>query len=405
MSSMFSPIKKILFYGVIYTSVRMLVGAISAIYLLAKGVDILDVGTIKAFQAGVIMILDIPLAYVADQKSRKLSVIGASLFSALWLYTMGISETLWVFYLAEFFNSVSLALFSGSFTSYLIDKNIEFDKSKQNIQKIIGKFNKYQHAGMAVSATLGAFFITVESQVIWFISCFLMVLLTASSVSLLPKDTIQSKAQDRKTILTDVLNILKDILTRIEIKWIVLMLIFITAYYQSIIQFWQLVISIDKKNLITEGHIYGIIFAAILLIQSLSGYLVEKLPKRQVFYVALCLTLALLPYPLFMSINYLYSTSIVIIVLFFIIRSLIIVLHSVVHENITSKLRSTYDSAISTIVRIILLIMLPSLGFLVDQFGFISLYLLYVFIFFSFIACMLLNRHLTSHSSGWLRRR
>lgn len=402
---MFNPVNKILFYGVAYTSVRMLVGAISAVYLFAQGVGIFDIGMIKTFQAAMILVLDIPLAYFADQKSRKLSIILASLFSIFWLFTMGISETLGLFYLAEFFNSVSLALFGGAFISYLIDKNAEFDKSKQSIQKIIGKFYKYQHIGMTFFAIIGAFFITIDSSEIWFISCLLMILLVVISIPLLPNDSITSISQNKKNIFNNVFNIFKDIMCRAEIKWVVLILILTMVYYQSVIQFWQLIIGIDEKTIIQEGYIYGIIFAMILLIQSLSGYVVEKYSKKYIFYLVVFLTLMLFPYTWFAKIDYFYATSFTIIVLFFIIRTLIITLQATLHENITAEFRATYDSVISTIVRIILLIMLPSLGFMTDEFGFTPLYVLYLFIFFIFVGFRLLNTHLTKHSSGRLRRR
>ena len=147
---MWTPINKIIGYGVIFSSLRMLVGAISAVYLIAVGLEIQDVGFIKAFQASVIFILDIPLAYIADKKSRKLSIVISVFFALLWLFTMGVGKVRFHFYVAEFFNAISLALMSGAFTSYLIDKEKENSRNANNIKKVLGKYHKYQFFGMGI---------------------------------------------------------------------------------------------------------------------------------------------------------------------------------------------------------------------------------------------------------------
>lgn len=387
---MLNSISNILYVGVLFSSMRMLVGAISVIYLVTNDVNIIDIGIIKSFQAGIILILDIPLAYLADKKSRKLSVIGAMAFGVLWLITMGLANELYVFYIAEFFNAISLALFSGSFISYLIDKNIELSgKENNDIQKIIGKFHKYQYISMGFSAMIGATFITVESRELWFISGFILLILTIVSFKILPKDVLhKSKESSNIMFSKEISGIFKNLITHTKIKWAVFILIVVMIYYQSIIQFWQIVINSDIDEITTSGYVYGIIFALILFAQSFSGYLAEKLTKKSVILVIFFLTLLLLIYPVFSKINYFYSTIFAIILLFLLVRLIMLMLQSIIHENIESKLRSSYDSVISTIVRLFLLGVLPILGFAINKFGFMPLYSSYLAV--SFVVLMLI---------------
>ena len=161
-----TSIKKIFIYGVLFNSIRMLIGAISAVYLIAVGLEIKDVGFLKAFQALIIFTLDIPLAYIADKKSRRLSVVGSVLFGAVWLFVMGYGSELYHFYIAEFFNAISIALFSGSFISYLIDKGKE---NNYPVKGLIGRYNKFAFLGMGIAEFLGSAFISVDSRLIWYI--------------------------------------------------------------------------------------------------------------------------------------------------------------------------------------------------------------------------------------------
>lgn len=365
-----SPVNTILIYGVIFTSTRMLVGAISAVYLLARGVNVVDIAFIKAFQAGIILLLDIPLAYIADKKSRKLSLIAAVSFSVLWLITMGLGNSLASFYLAEFFNAVSLALLSGSATAYLVDKQLEINNDDKAIQYIIGKFSKYQHIGMGLCAFAGSLFIEIDSRTIWFVAAAILSVQLLGLSWLLPKDTQHHEEEaEQLTPYKEIFNIFKDLLYRKSLSWFAGSLMFVMIYYQVIIQFWQILINAEATVLYQQGYIYGLVFTAILFVQSYSGHIAQKLTKRT---TALIVLLSMLPQLLVILLPeryVIYGVILTVIFIFFSIRLMGIVLESVIHERISSKMRSTYSSVISSIVRIILLLIIPVSGMAIKEFG------------------------------------
>ena len=71
-----------------------------------------------------------------------------------------------------------------------------------------------------------------------------------------------------------------DIFKNIEIKQYFLASFICGIYYQVIIQFWQL-IAYDSSNIAQKGLYYSIIFSLILIAQSFSGYLIERLSQKQ----------------------------------------------------------------------------------------------------------------------------
>ncbi len=364
-----NPINRIIAYGVIFSSLRMLVGAISAVYLIAVGLRIQDVAYIKAFQALVIFVLDIPLAYIADKKSRKLSVVLSVFFAALWLFTMGVGYKKYHFFIGEFFNAVSLALLSGAYISYLIDKGKEYSSDACSIKQLLGKYHKFQFMGMGVAALIGSAFVTVSSRLIWIIAGLLVSFQFLILSWMLPKDVQFERVEEKLSAYGEIFGIFKDIVRRIEIKWFAFSLFLVMVYYQVIIQFWQLIIQQADKSVSKYGIYYGITFTLILFAQSVSGYLAEKLSEEFNTVIVLIFGLVSL---IFLDMPYDYAVYFIpasIILMFFSIRLMTIVLQSKVHEKIEARLRSTYDSVISTVVRLFLLLFIPAVGIAFNAHG------------------------------------
>jgi len=378
-------INKIIIYGVAFNSTRMLVGAISAVYLVSMGLGITEIGFIKTFQALIIFLLDIPLAYLADKKSRKLSIVFSVFFATLWLFTMGLGQNLYHFYIAEFFNAISLALISGAYISYLIDISKKELKKKTDLKKILGKYNKYLFIGMAIAALIGSAFIKIDSRVIWIVAGSLTGVQFVIMGLFLPKDIDFTTAKST-SIYREIYNIFEDILKRAEIKWQVFSLFFVMVCFQITIQFWQLIIKQEDSFIYIYGVYYGIIFALILLSQSLSGYVAQKLSKKSIFLIVLFFGGVCLASLIVSQYYFLPLIIVSIITMFFTIRLMTIILQAKIHTKIASQMRSTYDSVISTFVRVVLLIFIPITGILFDSYGNITFFALFFIAFVFYIS-------------------
>lgn len=241
-------LKTIIFYGVAFGSFRMLIGGISTLYLLSKNIDLIDLGLLKSFQFGLMMIIDLPLSYIADRYSRKLSTILGILFGSFWLLTTAFASEIWQFYVAEAFNAISLSLFGGAYISYLIDiKNKQYPDLDN--KTLLSYDNKYNSLGMAICAFVGAGFLEPASNIIWIIAGTLLFIVSMGAFLQLPSDIYQSTHNNISDLKINTPNFSENLGRLIsilkikqEICYGLIVLSILLIYFQTILQLWQPVI-------------------------------------------------------------------------------------------------------------------------------------------------------------------
>ena len=379
-------LKTIIFYGVAFCSFRMLIGGISTLYLLSKNIDLIDLGLLKSFQFGLMMIIDLPLSYIADRYSRKLSTILGILFGSFWLLTTAFASEIWQFYVAEAFNAISLSLFGGAYISYLIDiKNKQYPDLDN--KTLLSYDNKYNSLGMAICAFVGASFLEPASNIIWIIAGTLLFIVSMGAFLQLPSDIYQSTHNNISDLkintpnfsenLGRLISILK---TKQEICYGLIVLSILLIYFQTILQLWQPVIkNFNTGNL---GWIYGMFFSIVSLAQLLSSYAINSNIKNKYTYILICLFLSLL---LMLSAITLFQHStkgvvlivISLFIMFFGIKFLMIEASAKFHDIIPNNHRSLLDGMAFFISRTILLIIFPAITYLIQKMGFIALPLIF----------------------------
>lgn len=379
-------LKTIIFYGVAFGSFRMLIGGISTLYLLSKNIDLIDLGLLKSFQFGLMMIIDLPLSYIADRYSRKLSTILGILFGSFWLLTTAFASEIWQFYVAEAFNAISLSLFGGAYISYLIDiKNKQYPDLDN--KTLLSYDNKYNSLGMAICAFVGTSFLEPASNIIWIIAGTLLFIVSMGAFLQLPSDIYQSTHNNISDLkintpnfsenLGRLISILK---TKQEICYGLIVLSILLIYFQTILQLWQPVIkNFNTGNL---GWIYGMFFSIVSLAQLLSSYAINSNIKNKYTYILICLFLSLL---LMLSAITLFQHStkgvvlivISLFIMFFGIKFLMIEASAKFHDIIPNNYRSLLDGMAFFISRTILLIIFPAITYLIQKMGFIALPLIF----------------------------
>lgn len=386
---MWTSVNKIILYGVLFNSLRMLVGAISAIYFTTIGFSFMEITYIKTFQIFVILTLDIPLSYITDKNSKKLSIILSAIFAILWLLIMGLGHEKYHFYIAEFLNAISISLMSGAFIAYLISNRDSNNKS-ETIQIILGKYSQYQFLFMGIASLVASFFINVDSKTIWIVSAFLISIQVITLSWILPKDT-KTYSSTKPSFSSDIIKILFDILSNINIKWYFYFIILLSIFYKTIIQFWQLIVN-DNSHINENAIYFGIIFSLILFAQSISGYIAHKYkPKNNyiVVVIVMLIIFLILLISVFNMDKFIFLPA-MIIYMFMVNKLMLIIITSKIHENINDDLRATYDSVISVFIRILLFGTFPLIGFL---YTFIGLHLIVILFVISCIPYfMFLNK-------------
>jgi len=375
---MLRPISYIIFYGSAFSSFRMLIGSISALYLIHNGFSLSEVGLIKTFQALVIFALEIPISIFSDKNSRKLSAILSVFFGAIWLMIMGLGSEKWHFFLAEFFNAISLALTSGAFIAYIIDSGKKEDPTKHS-KYWIGKYEKFLFFGMAVCSFVGGAFISTDNKYIWIVSSLLCFFLLVFFSWLLPED----KNKEGKEKNNSSIEILKEVFKTMESirvpKSFIVSLVLIMVFYQILIQYWQpLTSDFISDSYSKSGFIFGAILSVSLIAQSFAGYVCEKVSSVEKSLTISIISNALCVAALFISINYIKELIIFSIVfMFFGCRLLTSSLNSMIQQEIQSSIRATLSSVISMITRILILIIMPLFGYMVTVLSWNAIILIY----------------------------
>jgi MFS family permease len=357
-----------LMFGVIYGSVRMLVGGVSALYILSTGMSLAELGALKTLQAIVLLFVDLPFGILADRYGRRPVVLLAVFASAAWLLITGIATEKWHIYLGEVFNSLAIGLYGGAYTAYLI-ADAKKTNPQANIKTTLAMSSYYLHIGMAIAAIVGSLVGAPSSSTVWLIASFLTLLCGIIGYVLLPIEaapgnteniSINAQTQVQSINQTGAVKLLGP-------KMLVsgFALLCVSAYYQVLIQFWQPLISVALPA--ETGVWFGVMFAAILLVQAWASLLVGKklfilnhpwsLPS--VFALGaggLLFGLAYTPPMIVLST----------ILLFFCVRFWLVKMHAELHENLPEGVRATFDSSLSTITRAILMALMPIVGALID---------------------------------------
>jgi len=377
---MFTPVRKTIFYGLWFTSSRMLIGAYSVLYLMSRGIDLRDIALLKGLQAFIILVTDLPVGYFADQKSRKLSVIIGVMFGAIWMAMTAYAPNKYWLYTAEGFNALSLSFFNGAYQAILIDTYRKYHEDAK-LENVLGKFSKYQFSLMAVAALVGGAFVKVESSIFWWIGAGFLALETLffSSFILSNKD-IGVQSSERVNIaklISDSRKIMKKLkFHKYELALFFLVSIVVVTYYQIFIQYWQPLLSMSIGGS-SKGYFYSVTFTLILLAQSLSGHYVPRFSDYK--WIFKLILIALLGTAVFLHFGVQYLRFFVIAGLamfFFLFRMIAILISSHINAQIEPELRATYISLQSTLVRLVLVGLLPIVGMIFKNYGLINLLLI-----------------------------
>ena len=389
--------KKIAAFGITYNSLRMLIGSFSVLYLLSNGLDIVDVGLIKSLKALIIFTLDIPLSYLADKYSRKVSVLLGMTSGAVWLLISALASNKTSFYAAEFFNALSMIFYNNAFFAYLISS--EKTEGASNIQVLLSKVTKIQFFMMGICALIGSMFVDVSSSSIWYLSALLVAMLTVSGFMLLPTDKV-IHSTEKTPLKSMIYNDLKKIrnlalYSNRELRLVFLRFLSVNVFYQIIIQFWQPLsdhaiklsdISIDNGKAFT----YGILFVFILMVQSCASILTEKVKKTRVIITLLVLLDLFASLLLWLSVESRYGFimfSLSLLMLFFTNRAACTVTQSIIYDSAPDEIRATTSAALATVVRIFVFIIMPLVSIALHRLGYVTvLYLVMLYV------CMLYLR-------------
>lgn len=355
------------FTGIMYSGVRMLIGAYSVIYMLQNGLSVSQVGLLKTFQGIIIVFLDIPLSYFSDRYSRKFSISISILFSSAWLFTMGVADNFFVFMLAELFNALSLGMMSGTFDSYLYDHS-KNENNNISSQKIFSLYYKYQFMFMGVTSLIGATAYFYIGKLSIFLSSLLMFMVFLISVFLPSDRDFKSENNSRFFSFITLASGIRQVFAGRTGLLILLTVITSSFFLQSLIQYWQV---IAGRDLPEEGQtiVLGIVFFFIMLAQSATGFVTETLPSHYNARFNILLFLAVIASSISaVYFSNIYVSAFFLCIIFFYINFVQIISYSQLVSHTDSSLRSVTLSTIATLNKIVMFVMIAPFGLFLQRY-------------------------------------
>ncbi|VEJ45574.1 MFS transporter [Bartonella vinsonii] len=372
----------ILAFGFLFNGIRILTGAFIVFYMFEKGLTLIDIGIIKSFQAFIMMVTDIPLGYFADRKSYKLSIILAAAFATTWLFLMGVSTSFSGLLLAEFFNALSLTLIAGAYNALLV----QYAKTKlTSTKKVLGSSSQYNYIGMFIFSLIGAYFADYSRQYIWYISAFLMMMTTIFGLFFLDDLKGEQKLRKANSLISDAREMLS---LFVKVPYISLCFYFSLIFFNIFSQYWQWIFK-DYDIHVTYFYL-GVIFSLILFSQLLASFLFTKLSERMNFVLLLFLSVSMIFTVAFFDPGKEIAVLLVCMI-FYLIKYTSLRVEVVLHDSISDNLRATYESFLSTVGRLSLLLFFYFSAYMVNIFGFLSLvYILGIYLsIYLFAVCFL----------------
>ncbi|NCT56483.1 MAG: MFS transporter [Legionella sp.] len=395
---------KILFSMSAFSSVRMITGAISVIYMFTSGLGLDSIAYVKTLQAIVTLCFSLSVAKFMDKFNRKTIYITAMISSAIWLFILFLggyfTQTLY-FYIAEVFNAIALVIYNSIYNAYLLDEYYKVEKNK-NFEHILGQYNNLSFLGMAIFAGAGSFAYEYLNEYLFLISSILMLIFIFHGLILLPvqyshfsktdrlKKKLYRKGYETKLIIRKFL----------QLSPFIISLILVSIYYQLLIQYWQVLAStIPLVN--NKPYILGAIFIISLFLQSLAGRLMKYLDIRALPYSFIFIIVGLVF--LYCSLQFLniYYMVIGLSLLFFNIRLNIILTNAKSHKNLTTQVRARFDSYLYTTTIVLTGLFLLLSGYLIQWHGISFLiYLGLMMIIFSFASLLLIPQNYFKRNIG-----
>ncbi len=351
----------------------MLVGGYSSLYLTNHGLSIADISFLKAFQGIVIVLIQIPVGVIIDKCNNRFPFILISIFlAAIWMFLTAIGNATSVFFTAEFFNGLSLAIFNAVMLPILVE-TYSYETGKDDYNYTLGKFFKYQNLLMVISVLLGSVFVTVESRYVWFVASFILTII--GLFSLLANDLKKFNIIKSKRPTQNKTKIhFKNLFNVLRVENIVILFIAnisLVTVFQILAQFWQVIVYDYLGEHTSDAIVYGLIFAVILIFQALGSFFAEKKNSLNASLCFMAFFVAATSYLISYNGNEIYKIIPITLFLscFILFKYPSIIISALLHKNITNDIRATFDSLISTFSMLASIGAFYIIGILLNNFG------------------------------------
>lgn len=283
-----SFIKKYLILDGSFEGARLLSGAISAAYVLSKGLPPSSIAELKMIQFIATVALEYPTGLIADIFGRRTSLLISTLFGSLGFACFAWGASFEIFAIAELCMALCLCFWSGAYEAYATEHaGLNFNENK---------LHRFFHWNSAISSLfviatgfLGSVVATWRMELTYQISVLSMLGIFIYLLRAFPRDHIPPNPNRQSMIKQISSAIRKSVLESIknsELLPFVLAFIFMQIAVQPLIYYWQPWFQNSAPGNIGLGFVFiafqSVIFGSSLLMGSLSRKLSSRSMSLQI---------------------------------------------------------------------------------------------------------------------------
>lgn len=356
-----NKVRALVLIGGAFSGARMLIGATSALFLLSKGLSIADIATLKAIQAFVILVSDVPIGYFADKYDKRISVGCSFVFASMWLILTGLFSNFYGIAIAEVCNALSLTFINGAFDAYLIEVYKQEEK-EYDLKNLFSEYYGFEFFVMSLAVLVSGFFPSISSPFLWFLGGGIMIGLLFLFLALFFSDKGVQKKKFHVFSLAHMRSDLRYFVSLLSTQqWFVFLFIsylLINVVYQIFIQYWQVFIQFSAPYPLV-ATVFSVVFFCILLIQSLAAKMAFRIPLflnivfllGWFFFLLLALSQNIVIFSIGGSIGFFAS-----------MRMIQLWVDRHINEIVKDELRATILSLLSSVLRLVLIGVFPFVG-------------------------------------------
>jgi hypothetical protein len=279
-----------------------------------------------------------------------------------------------------------LAAFNGAFDALLAEKYIS-ERGRPALNRLLGDYHAILFAMMALFSLAGGTFVSPESSFFWWVASGILLTLTALIPLLISNDSEFRKQRNEaasvavkpsllKLIQEDFALVLKQIWTVPEVRKLAMPFIIIGVFYQLIIPYWQLFFTNSNHDFFViygfKMSFFGPLFFGILVIQSLISKSLGIPSVANASQRSLLGGVAVSVVSLTLAVYFqaqLWLCIAATLGVFALVRLYTLSASAQLHNLIEDSRRASVLSALSVFTRVILVVVLPVSGFMIESFG------------------------------------
>ncbi len=351
-----------------------------------NGLNLTQIMILQSLFSLTVVLLEVPSGYFADVFGRKESLIFASSFLTIGIFTYSLGYNFYQFLIAEIFWAFGVSFVSGTDSAFIYD-TLKDLKQEKLYKKTMGNAVFCSLIATSIASVIGGFIGKINFRWTFYAMLPFMILLIPLSISL--KEPKRHKHIFERGYLFELLKVLKNSLIKNEkIRWLIIYSAIIAGFNGAVLWLYQPYFKLTGLDI----FYFGFVFAAFNLVAALSSKYAHQIEEKLGQKHSLILLIILVggSYLLMSNFIYLFSFSFAFIQQF--VRGFSKpVITDYINKLVSSDIRATVLSAQNLVGRLFYAAIIPIIGWIADVYTLVqALFVLGITTFVSGIVILMI---------------